>query len=97
MRILAALSHPHPEARLLASYGDYAWNVLNDHQLGLRASRDAVKAEPSEPAYHITLARMYLVLGQRQNAKQQIEALKRLNYGGRLDGSIAKLQAALAN
>ena len=43
---LAALSHPHPKARLLASYGDYAWNVLNDHQLGLRASRDAVGAEP---------------------------------------------------
>ncbi|MGB8715793.1 MAG: hypothetical protein WCD66_05450 [Rhodanobacteraceae bacterium] len=92
---LAALSHPHPKARLLASYGDYAWNVLNDHQLGLRASRDAVRAEPGEPAYHITLARMYLVLGQRENAQQQIDELKRLNYGGRLNGSIAKLQTAL--
>ncbi len=25
---MAALSHPDPSARLLATYGDYAWNVL---------------------------------------------------------------------
>lgn len=89
---LAALSHPNPNARLLANYGDFAWNILNDHQLGLRATRDAVDAKPGEPAYRITLARMYLSLGDTAKAQEQVQELERLNYGGRLDGSIAALK-----
>ena len=89
---LAALSHPNPNARLLANYGDFAWNILDDHPLGLRASRDAVAAKPSEPVYHITLARMYLALGEKAKAREQLKALRTLNYGGRLDSDIAALE-----
>lgn len=91
----AALHHPHPSARLLATYGDYAWNVLGDHDLGESVTADAVKTEPSEPAYRITLTRMLTVQGRYREADMQIRALETLNVGGRLDESIAGLRAQL--
>src|SRR6185437_4274569 len=82
---LAALSHPGPSARLLATYGDYAWNVMNDHVLGERMIREAVKTSPSEPAYQITLIRMLAVQGRDEEAEQALQQLTTLNIGGRLD------------
>jgi len=90
---LAALSHPNPSARLLAMYGDYAWNVLGDHDLGERMVADAVKNTPDEPAYHITLARMLAVQGHYPEVEKQLQALRTLNIGGRLDHDIAGVQA----
>ena len=92
---LAALSHPHPSARLLAMYGDYAWNVLDDHALGERVTAAAVKADPGEPAYHITLARMLAVQGRYAEVEKQVAALQAINIGGRLRGSIASVRALL--
>jgi hypothetical protein len=92
---LAALSHPSPSARLLANYGDYAWNVLDDRALGLRMAEEAVKADPSEPAYRITLVRMLLVQGLYPEARQQIQSMEALNVGGRLDRDLAQLRAQL--
>lgn len=92
---LAALSHPDPSARLLAAYGDYAWNVLEDRALGESMTTDAVKAAPSEPAYRITLVRMLIVQGRYDEARQQIAGLETLNIGGRLDNSISGLRALL--
>lgn len=92
---LAALSHPNPSARLLAMYGDYAWNVLGDHALGERMTAEAVKATPGEPAYHITLARMLAVQGDYPGVQRQVLALQALDFGGRLNHSIAGLKALL--
>ena len=88
----AALAHPDPSARLQATYGDYAWNVLDDHALGLRMIEGAVKAAPSEPAYRITLVRMLLATENATAARSQMQALQRLNIGGRLDAAIHDLQ-----
>jgi hypothetical protein len=90
---MAALAHPHPNARLLANYGDYAWNVLNDKELGQRMTEEAVQAEPSEPIYHITLIRMLVVQGRRTEALAVLKQLELLNIGGRLDDSVAELRA----
>lgn len=90
---LAALSHPNPSARLLAMYGDYAWNVLDDHDLGERMTIDAVKAAPNEPAYQITLIRMLAAQGRRAEAKAAFKQLENLNIGGRLDSSLDGLRA----
>ena len=87
----AALSHPNPSARLLAMYGDYAWNVLNDHALGLRMTAAAVKAKPDEPAYQFTLIRMLVAEGHKADAKQAIQQLETLNIGGWLNGSLTEL------
>jgi hypothetical protein len=89
---MAALAHPHPGARLLATYGDYAWNVLEDHALGLRMTEEAVKTSPDEPAYQITLIRMLVVQGQIEEARQALQRLATLNIGGRLNGSLDELR-----
>jgi protein O-mannosyl-transferase len=90
---MAALSHPNPSARLLATYGDYAWNVLDDRTLGLRMTKEAVNTQPNEPAYQITLIRMLAAQGEKLEAKAAIKQLETLNIGGRLDGSLRGLRA----
>lgn len=90
---LAALSHPNPTARLVASYGDYAWNVLDDHALALRMAREAVGADPSEPAYYITLIRMLAAEGKQDDARNALTSLEQLNLGGRLNGELVSLRA----
>jgi hypothetical protein len=94
---LAALSHPHTGARTLASYGDYAWNVLEDKDLGMRMATEALHASPNEPAYHITVIRMLIAQGKLDDARQAIKRLELLNYGGRLNDSIADLKARLSS
>jgi hypothetical protein len=89
----AALSHPEASARLLAMYGDYAWNVLHDRTLGLSMTASAIKAAPSETAYRVTLIRMLAVLGQKSEAQSAMKQLESLNYGGRLDSTLAELRA----
>jgi len=90
---LAALSHPEPSARLLGTYSDYAWNMLNDHELGQRMIKEAVKTSPSEPAYQITLIRMLAAQGSDAEANQALRKLTALNIGGRLDRDISNLRA----
>jgi hypothetical protein len=89
---LAALGHPNPSARLMASYGDYAWNVLDDHRLGLRMTLLATKKEPTTTAYTITLARMQVAEGDYADAKSTILRLQTLNTAGSLDRDIARLR-----
>lgn len=89
---LAALSHPNPSARLLAGYSDYAWNVLNDRTLGVRMASEAVKADPGEPAYRITLIRMLAATGQKAEIDEQMAQLEQMNFGGRLNGDISRLK-----
>lgn len=91
----AALSHPQPSARLQAIYSDYAWNVLGNHALGLDMAARAVKAQPGEPAYHITLARMAIAENERALAQRQIKALQALNIGGHLSATIDTLRGEL--
>jgi protein O-mannosyl-transferase len=89
---MAAIDHPNPSARLLAIYGDYAWNVLDDHLLGERMTADAVKAAPNTAAYRITRARMLIAEGQTSAARDVIEQIQQLNVGGSLDGELAELR-----
>lgn len=89
----AALSHPNPSGRLLANYGDFAWNLLDDKLLGVRMSRLAVQADPKEPVYRITLIRMLLVEGQYDEAHEAFKQLQALNYGGRLNANLEELKA----
>lgn len=92
---LAALSHPNPSARLLAMYGDYAWNVLGDRDLGVRMMEAAVKAAPSEPAYYVTLIRMLAALGRSEEAHAELKQLSALNIAGRLNEDLSKLRQLL--
>jgi hypothetical protein len=88
----AALSHPHPSSRLLASYGDYQWNVMGNHVFGEQLIKRAVAATPNEPAYRITLVRMLLANKEMQAIEPQMDALQQMNVGGRLGDSIHALR-----
>lgn len=90
---MAALSHPRPSARLLATYGDYAWNVLDDQSLGERMTTEAARAAPNEPAYQVTLIRMLLAQNRIPEAMRAINVLQTLNFGGRLDQQIQAFKA----
>ena len=90
---MAALAHPSPSARLLATYGDYAWNVLNDPSLGERMTEEAIKTSPNEPAYQITLIRMLIAQGRKVEAEQALRKLNSLNIGGRLNQDLSALRA----
>jgi hypothetical protein len=76
---------------LLATYGDYAWNLLHDRELATRLTREATQARPNEPAYLITLVRMLVVQGRYSEAQEALARLQQLNIGGRLDNEIHTL------
>jgi protein O-mannosyl-transferase len=89
---LAALSHPNPSARLLAMYGDYAWNVIDDRNLGERMIVKAIRVAPNEPAYRITLIRMLAAQNRTAEANDALKQLELLNVGGRLDSTLSELR-----
>jgi hypothetical protein len=91
---MAALSHPNPSPRLLSMYSDYAWNVLEDRELGLRLMNETTLLAPREPAYWITLTRMYIALGDKPAALKGIAHLEQLNIAGSLSSNIEDLVRA---
>jgi hypothetical protein len=92
----AALSHPHPSARLQATYADYAWNVLSDRPLGLRMAKAAVETAPNEPAYRVTETRMLIALGQGAAAQTSLSKLSTMNIGGSLEKELQTLRGSIA-
>lgn len=90
---LSALNHPSPPPRVLAAYGDYAWNVLQDKPLALKLANDAAASTPTEPEYLITLLKMQIVMGQDAAASQTMEKLNEMNIGGRLNNRLRSLIA----
>ncbi|MGH8182571.1 MAG: tetratricopeptide repeat protein [Rhodanobacteraceae bacterium] len=89
---VAALSRPHPIPRLDGAYADFQRDILHDDMQAEVYLARAVAGDPSEPAYRMDLAALYARNGQTEKALEQIDALRRLNYAGRLDGQIATLE-----
>jgi hypothetical protein len=88
----AALSRPHPIARLNGAYADFQRDILHNDRLAEIYLARAVRGAPGESAYRIDLAALYARNGQTEKALQQIDALRRMNLAGRLDGQIATLE-----
>src|SRR6185437_14439294 len=88
----AAISRPHPIARLYGAYADFQRDILHDDMQGEKYLALAVAGDPGEPAYRIDLAALYARNGQTEKALEQIDALRRMNLAGRLDGQIATLE-----
>ncbi|HEY9110788.1 MAG TPA: hypothetical protein VIM92_03330 [Rhodanobacteraceae bacterium] len=88
----AALSRPHPIARLNGAYADFQRDILHNDKLAEVYLERAVAGAPDESAYRIDLAALYARNGQTEKALEQIDALRRMNLAGRLDGQIAKLE-----
>jgi len=88
----AALSRPHPIARLNGGYANFQRDILHNDKLAEVYLARAVAGDPGEPAYRVDLAILYARNGQTEQALQQINALRRMNLAGRLDGQIATLE-----
>jgi hypothetical protein len=88
----AALSRPHPIARLNGAYADFQRDILHNDKLAEVYLARAVAGDPGESAYRVDLAVLYARNGQTEKALQQIDALRRMNLAGRLDGQIATLE-----
>src|SRR6185437_13138098 len=88
----AALSRPHPIARLCGAYADFQRDILHDDMQAEKYLILAVAGEPAEPAYREDLAALYARNGQTERALEQIDALRRMNLAGRLDRQIAILE-----
>lgn len=88
----AVLSRPHATARLNGAYAVFQRDTLHDDMLAAKYLALAVTGDPDEPAYRIDLAVLYARQGLMEKAREQIEALRRLNYAGRLDKQITELE-----
>jgi len=88
----AALSRPHPIARLNGAYADFQRDILHNDKLAEVYLARAVAGDPGESAYRIDLAALYARNGETEKALEQIDALRRMNLAGRLDRQIATLE-----
>jgi len=88
----AALSRPHPIARLNGAYADFQRDILHNDKLAEVYLARAVAGDPGESAYRIDLAALYARNGEIEKALEQIDALRRMNLAGRLDRQIATLE-----
>ena len=70
----AALSRA-PNPTVLASYGKYALNVLDDAPLALRLWTDAVARAPNNGQLRYNRARLLLLLGRRDEARAERDTL----------------------
>ncbi len=84
-------------AREWASYASFQIDLKRDVEGGTRSLGDAVRMAPSSPEYRYGLAQQYILLGRDDEAAVQIQALTKLNVGGKLDGEIATLHSMLAH
>jgi len=88
----AALSRPHAMARLNSAYAVFQRDILHNDVLAEEYMALAVAGEPTESAYRMDLAALYARNGQPAKARAQIDALRRLNYVGRIDKQIMALE-----
>lgn len=88
----AVLSRPQPSPRLNGAYADFQRDILHDDMLAEKYLALAAIGDPSEPAYRVSLAVLYARNGQTEKAQKQIDALRHLNYAGRLDRQITELE-----
>lgn len=86
---MAQLKDTH--ANVLVIYGNYEATMDHDYERARRLMADAAALVPTEPQYQENLVTMDLTLRDASRAKEDMEALKRLNYLGHLDPVIAEL------
>lgn len=91
----AAVLEAGPEPGVLDIYAKYALGVLGDSGLALRAWHEAVAQAPGVARYRVGLAALLIDLGQRDEARTQIAALRALGRMGQYDGVANSLQRRL--
>ena len=88
----------NPTAHTL--YANFAWNVMGDQPLALQLQREAVRLNPSDPAYRIALAKFLLASPDTESIIEGRALLRQLheeNRSGRLDEELAGLEGLTRN
>jgi hypothetical protein len=90
----AAMSRgAHPEVYNI--YGNYAWNIARDRELGLRLWQEAMRIQPAEAQYRVSVIRALTVLGRRDEARREIQVLRKMGRLGAYAAKADRLEAAL--
>jgi hypothetical protein len=84
---------PHPEVYNI--YANYVWNIARDHELGLRLWQEAMRIQPAEAQYHVSVIRALTVLGRRDEARREIQVLRKMGRLGAYAAKADRLEAAL--
>lgn len=90
----AALSRGD-DPELLNVYGNYALNVLRDEALAERLWKEAARLRPREPQYVISLAKLAISLGRRDEARSYIRHLRGMGRLGQFESAADDLEARL--
>ena len=93
----AALSKSNGDLNLTSAYAEFALSELGDSVLAERMFRDVVDRRPTVPVYRENLVRFLAVTGQFDKARNELDALKRMNYYGSLDREINELAHVIEN
>lgn len=86
--------NPH-SAAIHSMYGNFAFNVLRDQDLGIRMLREAVRLDPEDSAFRVGLLRFLLASNLRVYDEEIISSfahLRRENDDGRLSDDLKELE-----
>jgi protein O-mannosyl-transferase len=92
----AATSHPGGYAQLLASYGQFAFNYLNDTKLAEEQTRLAIRQSPNDAVARSNLVSLLIALHRPDEAELALIELRKLNRVNELDRKIDELTTQLA-
>jgi hypothetical protein len=84
-------------AMLFSMLSGYFFGVAGNKQEAVGLALTAVEEDPEQPAHHISLANLALLLGNVELASRETEAAKRVDLLGRFALDIRRLSAALTN
>jgi len=84
-----------PSPGVLTVFGNYALNVMHDHDLALRLMKDAVERSPNTLQYHENLARVMIFLRRFEDAEKELGKMDRLDRFGTNRAQIDSLRRRL--
>jgi protein O-mannosyl-transferase len=90
----AGLTHG-PQAGLLNVYADYTFNVLHNPARAIRLWRHAIAMKPTTGQYRVNLAMVLIAMGEKEQAEQEIAALRKAWTFGRFEAAAADLEIRL--
>jgi hypothetical protein len=91
-----AMAYPSPSAYLLSAHAEFAWHLERDVELAEREFRAAVARAPFDPQARRHLVSLLIATGQFEKARNEIEALGKINFLGMYDKLIGGLNGSLS-
>jgi tetratricopeptide (TPR) repeat protein len=89
----AALVRANPD--MLTMYGDYTLNILHVPDKAIQLFQGAVSMRPDTPQYRINLAKVYIALGHREEARKEIQVLRDMGRFGEKEAAALELEGRM--